>query len=81
MATEEANIIDHGILACHPLESHSARVDAIRVKANARDDVIPTFGGFQQGLGTADTLECRCSIGEQYARDAGMQADQNCVGL
>src|SRR5215831_5044017 len=64
VATEEANIINHGILARHPLESNGARVDAIRVKANARDDVIPAFGGFQQGLGAADTLEGRCSIGE-----------------
>ena len=81
VAAEEAHVVHHGIRAGHPLGGDGARIDAVGVEADAGDDVGSALGRFEQRLGTADALEGGSAVGEDDAGDAGMQADENCVGL
>src|SRR6266478_6975930 len=81
VTTEEADVVDHRIAAGHPLCGHGTRIDAIGVETDASEDVCAALRRFQQRLWAANTLECGCAVGDQDARDAGMQTDENRVRL
>ena len=81
VAAEEAHVVHHGICAGHPFGGDGARIDAVGVEADAGDDVGSVLGSFEERLGTADALKSRSAVGEEDAGDAGLQADENGVGL
>src|SRR4029077_17640195 len=78
---QEANVIHHRICAGHPLRGHCTRINAVRVKSDARHDISPALRSFQQRLRASDTLKRGSRISQKYSRYAGVQADEHRVWL
>src|ERR1019366_2602432 len=81
VAAQEAHVIHHGILACHPFQRDSPGVDAVGVDADSRKDVGVPLGRLDDRYGTAGALESGGPVGQYQRRGAGVQAHQDAVRL
>src|SRR5260370_26793898 len=81
VSTQEAYVVHQGILASHPFGRHGPGVNPIGVQPNPDHDVGSSPRSYDQRLGRADTLKCRCRIQQIDLRRAGMEAEQYSVLL
>ena len=81
VTAEEAHVVHQRVGAGLPERTDRAVVDAVGVEADAGDDVVAAFGRFNQRHGRAGALEGGGAVENIELRHAGMQADENRVGL
>ena len=77
---EKPNIVHHRRSACHPLHRECARVDAIRVETNTKQDVRAALRSFDQRFWSADALKRRCPIRHDDLGTVWLHPDESSVG-